>query len=440
MGLIYNVQNSISENGMSDKPRIQVSSDGNYNLDSWANTVSGMGIAGIDKSVTTRFSYLSSKIDWITLSLMYRYDWLARKICDRPAMDATRRGITIKDSSNKVILTELERLGFKSKSKKAISWGRLYGGAALLLIVEDGMTAAVPLNPSKVKRIIDIRVIDRHHLQPQGLIADAYAINFQEPEFYTTNNGTIFHNSRVLKFNGACLTQDQYETEDYWGGSYIELYNDAVKQFQGSMQDVRHIMTEQSIGMLKIPGLTNSVAMGGDIFTSIQKRLDKFNMSKSIYRTAAMDSEEEFDFKTRQISGLGDLMDRFMTNVSGATEIGELVLFGKSPSGLNASQEEQLSIYYDMVSGVQEGDLMSATNTVLACINKGSIPEWTFKPLQEQTEAAKADTRLKEAQTMQAVADIAGLMPEAIVDHLNKTGLFDLPTTGLIDPSEDELL
>lgn len=425
---------------MPSKPRIQANIDGTYRLDAWTNSASGMGIAGIDKTINTRFSYGSSKIDWITLSLMYRYDWLARKICERPAMDATRRGITIKDDKQKAIITELERLSFKNKSKNCISWSRLYGGAALLVIAEDGMTPAEPLNPSKVKKLVELRTVDRHHLQPTGLIQDPYAINFQEPEYYTTNNGTLFHNSRVLKFNGADLTHDQRETEEYWGGSFVELYNDVVKNFQGSMQDIRHVMTEQSLGVLKIPGLTNSVAMGGDIFTAIQKRLDKFNLSKSIYRTAAMDSEEEFDFVTRQLSGLSDLLDRFMTTVAGATEMGELVLFGTSPSGLNASQGEQLAIYYDMVSGIQECDLMNATNTVIACVNKGVIPEWEYKPLQEQTEAAKADTRLKEAQTMQAVADIAGLMPEAVVDHLNRTGLFDLPTTGLINPDEDEFL
>jgi hypothetical protein len=425
---------------MTNKPRIQANVDGSYKLDAWMNSASGMGIAGIDKAINSRFSYAASRIDWITLSLMYRYDWLARKICERPAMDATRRGITIKSDNQKAIITELERLGFKNKSKSAISWSRLYGGAALLVIVEDGMTPADPLNPAKVKKFIDLRVIDRHNLQSTGLIQDPYAVNFQEPEYYTTNNGTVFHSSRVLKFNGATLTQDQRETEQYWGGSYVELYNDAVKQFQSSTQDIRHVMSEQSLGVLKIPDLTNSAAMGGDIFNAIQKRLDKFNLSKSIYRTAAMDKEEEFDFVTRQLSGLSELLDRFMTIIAGATEMGELVLFGTSPSGLNASQEEQLAVYYDMVSGVREGDLMQATNTVLSCINKGVIPEWEYNPLQEQTEAAKADTRLKEAQTMQAVADIAGLMPEAVVDHLNKTGLFDLPTTGLIDPNEDEFL
>jgi len=425
---------------MTDKPRIQVSSNGDYRLDAWANAVSGMGLPGMDKSRATRFDFYASKIDWRTLSLMYRYDWLTRKICDRPARDAVRRWFKMPDDKAKPLYAELERLGVKRAARQAIAWSRLYGGAALLLIVDDGMTPADPLNPAKVKRIIEVRPIDRHHLQAMSLIADPYAVQFGEPEFYATNNGTMFHHTRVLRFDGADLTTDEAETEDQWGGSFVELYAEAVKSFQGSMQDVRHIMAEQGIGMLKIPGLTNSVAMGGKIFDTIQRRLDQFNLSKSLYRTAAMDAEEEFDFKSRQISGLENLLDRFMTNVAGATEIPELVLFGRTPGGLNASQEEQLAVYYDMVRGIQEDDLTAALNTILACMNQGKIPEWDYVPLQEPSEAAQADMRLKEAQAIAAVADMAGLMPDAVVRHLNSTGHFDLPDEGLLDRDMDGMI
>lgn len=410
---------------MSDKPRIRVASDGQYNMDAWQNAQSGMGIAGVDKSVYTRFSFLASSIDWQTLSMIYRYDWLARKICMRPAADATRRWIR---SDDRASLTELERLKAKKKIRTAISWGRLYGGAAILLIVEDGKTPADPLDPSKVTRVVDLKVVDRHNLQAKGKINDVYAVEFGDPEFYTTNNGTVFHHSRVLKFNGAELTYDQAETEQYWGGSYIELYQDAIKSFQGTMQDVRHIVTESGIGVLKIPGLTNSVAMGGKIFDNIQKRLDSFNLSKSNYRTAAMDGDEEFDFKNRTLAGLADIADRFMTMVSGATDMGELILFGTTPGGLNASQEEQRAVYYDMVQGeIQEGDMMTALNTILACINNGTIPEWEYKPLLEMTDKAQAEVRNTEAQAIAAVADIVMLSPDEVKEHLNETGHFNFP-------------
>lgn len=375
---------------------------------------------GIDKTILGVFGFGQS-IDRITLAKMYRYDWLARKICEKPAKDAVRRWINIDDDRVKA---ELERLCVKNRAKEAISWGRLYGGAALILIVEDGMTPADPLRPEKVTKVIDVKVIDRHYLQPYGEISDPYEVGFGKPEYYTTTNGTVFHHSRVLKFTGASLTEDEYQQEQYWGGSYVELYNEVVKSFQGSMQDVRHIMTESSIGQLSIPDLTNSVAMGGSIFDAIQKRLDAFNQSKSIYRTAAMDKEEEFDFKNRQLTGLSDLIEQFKSAVGGATEMGDLVLFGTSPSGLNSSQEEQLAVYYDMVRSIQEDQLMYALNTIIACINKGVIPEWDYKPLQEPTDVQKADVRLKEAQAIQAIALDAGLLPDEIRKHLNETGHF----------------
>lgn len=408
---------------MTEKPRVRVNTDGTYRLDAWRNNVSGMGVPGIDKQIYTRFDFAGSHIDWRTLSLMYRYDWLARKICDRPAQDAVRRWLNIEDDNLK---SELERLRLKKRIKQAIAWSRLYGGAALVPIVEDGMTPADPLNPAKVKRVIDVVAFDRHNLQPEGKVIDSYDMRFGEPEYYTTNNGTVFHHSRVLKFSGADLTQDELEREEYWGGSFIEVYQQAVKSFQGSMQDVRHIMTESSVGMLKVPGLTQSVAMGGTIFDAIQKRLDAFNQSKSIYRVAAMDGEEEFDYKQRQLTGLSDLMDRFMTQVAGATDMGELVLFGTSPAGLNASQEEQMAMYYDSVRNIQEDDPMYAINTVLACLNGGTIPEWEYVPLMEPSDKEKAEIRQLESQAVANIAQYVMWQPEDVAKHLNGTGHFDI--------------
>lgn len=418
---------------MSDKPRIRTNADGSYRLDAWRNSVSGMGMPGIDKELATRFDFYGSHIDWRTLSLMYRYDWLARKICDRPAQDAVRRWINLDDDT---LNAELERVKLKKRIKQAISWSRLYGGAALIPIVEDGATPADPLDPRRVKRVVDVMAIDRHHLQAsKSTVADSLDMRFGKPEYYTTNNGTVFHHSRVIQFNGTDLTQDEAEHEDYWGGSFIELYQQAVKAFQGSMQDVRHIMTESSIGMLKIPDLTQSVAMGGTIYDAIQKRLNAFNQSKSLYRVAAMDADEEFDYKQRQLTGLSDLLDRFMTQVAGATDMGELILFGTSPSGLNASQEEQLGMYYDGVRNIQEDDEMYAINTVLACLTQGNVPEWDYNPLLEPSDKEKAEIRQAESAAVANIGQYVMWTPESVAEHLNSTGHFNIPTGGLIEGS-----
>lgn len=412
---------------MSDKPRIRVENDSTYHLDAWQNLASGMGVTGVDRTIATRYTWAGSSIDWRTLGYMYRYDWLARKICERPAKDATRRWLRVNGDNGDRIMADLDRLCFRTRAKQAISWARVYGGAAILLIVEDGRRPEQPLDPSEVRRVVDLKVVDRHHLTTVGASMDVYSINFGRPEFYQTTNGTLFHHSRVMKFTGADLTQDDAEVNSYWGGSMLELYQDAVKWFQGSMQDVRHSMSEHSVPVLSIPGLANAAAHGGNIYDAVRKRLNEFNANKSVYRAAAIDKEEEFAYVARTLTGLENLLDRFMTTVAGATDMGQLVLFGTSPSGLNASQEEQLAVYYDMVRDLQEDELRPAVDTVLSCLSGGDVPDWAFVPLMEPTDQQMAETRNSEAQAVSAVADLADLSPEEIRAHLNRTGTFDLP-------------
>ena len=54
------------------------------------------------------------------LDSMYRFDWLAKKICDEPAKDATRKFIKVEDKSIKKMLDELK---FRQACKKAASDG-----------------------------------------------------------------------------------------------------------------------------------------------------------------------------------------------------------------------------------------------------------------------------------------------------------------------------
>lgn len=98
------------------KPRIQVQG-GEYRIDAWRNEASGMGMPGMDKTLYGRFGTVG-RLDPAALNLMYRYDWLSRKICDRPASDAVRRWIKIDGDNEDQIEADLERLGAKQKIKR----------------------------------------------------------------------------------------------------------------------------------------------------------------------------------------------------------------------------------------------------------------------------------------------------------------------------------
>src|SRR5690606_5520821 len=125
-----------------------------------------------------------------------------------------------------------------------------------------------------------------------------------------------------------------------WGGSYVAMAWSAIAAYNETLQDASFLLKESGVGILTVPGLTTAQSMGMTASQAVMNRANTFNQGKSIYRAAVLDKEESFNFVNRSLQGIPDFVDRFATAVAGATGLSEMMLFGKSPAGLNASQEE----------------------------------------------------------------------------------------------------
>ena len=130
---------------MAKKPHLKLHNDGSlsYRVDAWANPISGQGMPGIDKSLgqvlSPAFSHLMHNNQQV-LTNIYLSDWLARKICDLPAEDATRKFIEITGvdgEDKKRIESMLEEMGLRASVRKGIAWSRLFGGAGVLKVYDD---------------------------------------------------------------------------------------------------------------------------------------------------------------------------------------------------------------------------------------------------------------------------------------------------------------
>lgn len=397
--------------------------EGEYRVDGWANLISGQGVS--DKSKGKVF-VSSRKLGQMQLSELYSNDWLARKVCEKPAKDATRKGIIFKEKSNEDLQNEFTKHKFFMKAKDGISWGRLYGGAAMIFIVDDGREAHEPLEYGNVKSLVDIMVVDRFYLTAEGINTDYMSVDYGMPSHYRLNGGVSYHASRIAKFMGAPLTYDKRMENQGWGGSYVQLYWDAISDFQSSMGQLQYLMSESSLGILSVPKLTDAKAMGGKAEKAVMNRAEIFNTYKSIYRTAVIDADEKYEYVNRSLAGLADLADRFATNVSGAVDLPQLILFGTTPGGLNASQEEQLETYNDSICSIQESDLLDAVSKFIGCITGGQEVTWEFRPLSQLTDTKLAEVRNKESQTLQVVSELCGFTSEMNIQFLNDTGHFQI--------------
>jgi hypothetical protein len=110
--------------------------------DSLLNVVTGIGTA---KDPRTSTRYHLRLLEKNVLEHMYRGDWMARRLVDLPAHDATREWRTWQMSSKSAqAVKDLEnRFFIRRKVYQALVRSRLYGGGALVIGVDQGAAVII---------------------------------------------------------------------------------------------------------------------------------------------------------------------------------------------------------------------------------------------------------------------------------------------------------
>lgn len=419
---------------MAKKPHIKIHNDGSmsYRMDAWANPVSGQGIPGIDKStaqmLSPAFAHLLHNNQQV-LTNIYLSDWLARKICDLPAEDATRKFIEITGldgEDKKRVESILDEMGLRAAVRKGIAWSRLFGGAGVLKVYDDSSSPELP--PSETASIIDLIPLDRWSLSVSEIDYNPESAHYGRALNYIARNGVKYHRDRIAPFYGCSVPYDTQIELQGWGGSYVAMAWSAIAAYNETLQDASFLLKESGVGILTVPGLTTAQSMGMTASQAVMNRANIFNQGKSIYRAAVLDSAEKFEFVNRSLQGIPDFVDRFATAVAGATGLSEMMLFGKSPAGLNASQEEILSVYYDKIAAIQEGD---PTPLVQSCVDSvknetGLDFDWKWAELSAISPDKKATSMASVATAISTIEQPAALTPNEVRNLANDTGLFSL--------------
>src|SRR5262245_34063753 len=103
--------------------------------DNLVNFMSGLGVPGRDKAASGSSAFLYTPLSQMEVEGAYRSNWLARKLIDIPASDATRAWRAWQCDTNDIEKIEdvEETLHIKTVLRNGLAMARLYGGAALVL-------------------------------------------------------------------------------------------------------------------------------------------------------------------------------------------------------------------------------------------------------------------------------------------------------------------
>ena len=403
--------------------------------DGWGNALVGLERSMDKRSRTTFDNFAVLTED--ELGRMYVGDGLGRRVVDVVADDMVREWIDIEDDEKEVIPEMLENIGAEEAFSDALKWQRLYGGALIVVGAMDGQPLDAPLVSEKAKSIEWLKVVNMYDIDLTSSVWDSnpmsktfgkiltYMIDFR-----TGTTGTVVrtpvHYTRCLAFFGESVPENIAYTEQklrYWGSSVLQPIWEQLRDMGGVMGSVANLMYELIIGKYKFANLSQIMAAGKE--AQLITRMEIINASKSIINGVLLDSTDEYTRDTANLSGISDVIDRFMMLLSGVTGIPLTRLFGRSPGGLNSTGEGDLSNYYDMVKAKQKTDLKRPLKELLGLLSViagyAEPVSFKFNPLVQMTEKEEyemekleADTKRAQAETDKIYIDTGVLSPEEV--------------------------
>jgi phage-related protein (TIGR01555 family) len=407
------------------------------------------------------------------LTGLYEGNGLFSKIIDTPAEEALKHGFDLNlksDEVNAFVEDALDDLEWEEKAATAIKWARLYGGALIVMLIDDGRGLEEPVDWEHIRSIDELRVYERSIVQPDyaSLYQQDYGgkgvgnrvSKFGQPEYYYVSSiyGSFkVHESRCLVFrNGVLPEQTSNATYLFWGMPEYVRIRRALRETVTAHTDSVKLLERSVQAIYSMKGLA-SLLTTDDGENQVLKRLQLVDTSRGLLNSIAIDSEgEQYDFKTFQFSGVKDVIDATCNMLSALTNIPQTILFGRSPAGMNATGDSDFESYYNFVEKIQRLMLKRNLRTLLDIVFRAGIasgdvteepdyklefnPLWSLSDTEQATvDQTKAQTALVKAQTAQAYVDMQALDPTEVRRRLASDEEFDVEDI-ISEDDEDDLL
>jgi hypothetical protein len=380
--------------------------------DSLQSFVSGLGTW---KDPTVQLKFYLKLLNRDEVENAFRGDWIARKIVMAPAEDATREWRAWQASQEQIeAIEEEERThNIQKKTREAIFKARLYGGAGMVIGVDDGKDVIEPLDLDRVKRgdLKFVVVMNRYELAAGPRIYNVNSPWYTYPEYFTVqtpmfgfyneggdtypnsyasgewtppttkpgeadrtgrgdparqvtpSTGMVrIHPSRVVQFVGNELPDWRLvPLGGLWGDSVLQTIDDILKDFGLTIGSVANMVNDAKMDVIKIPNLTSVHLATADATSKLLARFGMANQAKSTVNSLLLDTGEEWERIQSTFAGLPDVMKQFMMLICAGGDLPYSRVFGQGGSrgigeqGSNASGGPQdLKGYYDFIASRQK--------------------------------------------------------------------------------------
>lgn len=320
-------------------------------------------------NIQTGGSYVPGLItrNRVQLEFAYRSSFLVGAAVDTVADDMTRKGVNITSRLEPGHKGKVDNFwdtaGIWDGLNDTIKWSRLYGGAVLVVLIE-GQDMSTPLRLDRIRQgqFKGVISLDRWMVNPSYYDpVTEYGPEFGKPKYYRviTNQQGIppwkIHHSRLIRMDGETLPFQQSQTENGWGMSVIERIFERIQAFDTATVGTTQLIHKAHLRTYSIDKLRSVLAMPDDnpAKVGLMKHMDMIREFQTIEGMTLMDKTDDFQTHSYSFAGVADVILRFAEQVSGATGIPLVRLFGQSPAGFNTGDGD-LENYYSRINSQQE--------------------------------------------------------------------------------------
>ena len=339
-----------------------------------------------------------------------------REPCETIATEMTRKWFELQsksggDKSEQIaqIMAECDRLKVRENFYRAALLDCEFGRGQIYLNVDDA---------DEKKRQLPLEI------SPKGIGKDSlksiqcfepywstpYSWNSQYPErsdFYKPTSWYIMgrktHSDRILTFIGREVPDLLKPAYNFSGISMIQLGEMAVNMWLRTRRAVNDLINNFSIPVLETD-LAATLEEGAPEGSGLLPRLQAFTAVRNNQMVAAINKDTEtLTFAEATLGSLDKLQAQSQEHMAAVWGIPLVKLTGITPSGLNASSEGEITVWYDRVGAMQtrllQPNLQMLLNAIqcslFGAIDDDLVIHWIT--LDEPTEKELSEIRKSDA-------------------------------------------
>lgn len=328
----------------------------------------------------------------------------------------------------KAIEEEFKRLNVRGAIQKAAENDCYFGRAQIFLEIAgaDRKTPLI-LDPRTIAKGSLARVVP---VEAIWTTPCAYnALDPAAPDFYRPSSwfmlGQEVHASRLMTVVTRPLPDILKPAFNFAGMSLSQLAEPYVDNWLRTRQSVADLINNFSITALATS--MDQVLQGDDDGADVFARAELFTATRSNRGLMLLDKErEEIVQVNTPLSGLHELQAQSQEHMCSVSRMPAIVLTGISPSGLNASSDGEIRIFYDWIAAQQEAYWREPLEVILKAVQLSLFGEidpdigLAFIPLYQMTPAEESEIRAKDGVTDCAYVAAGIIDPSEVRDRLAK--------------------